>query len=146
MNFFCENVLLAVLLLCVLCAGSAHADLSKTVWDSAGPDAVVTSKIFYIGAVTLQKANDLVSALDQRQSRAMRATENQWHKIAALMLMKLPGKKASITGGVMPAGGTSWNRGAVLDGNGRTCMASTTAEPCEGVRVAFYRATPTEAA
>ncbi|MGF6960365.1 hypothetical protein [Paraburkholderia youngii] len=123
MNFFCENVLLAVLLLCVLCAGSAHADLSKTVWDSAGPDAVVTSKIFYIGAVTLQKANDLVSALDQRQSRAMRATENQWHKIAALMLMKLPGKKASITGGrdarrrdVMEPRGSSGRQWADLHG------------------------------
>ncbi|MFT0175248.1 hypothetical protein ACLKMY_41570, partial [Paraburkholderia mimosarum] len=76
-DFFRENVLRAVLLLCVLCAGSAHADLSKTVWDSAGPDAVLTSIICYTGTVTLEKANDLVSALEQRQSRAMRATENK---------------------------------------------------------------------
>lgn len=56
-----------------------------TVWDSAGPDAVLTSIISYTGTVTLEKANDLVSALEQRQSRAMRATENQWHKIVALI-------------------------------------------------------------
>ncbi|MGF6736836.1 hypothetical protein OKW47_000582 [Paraburkholderia atlantica] len=58
----------------------------------------------------------------------------------------LHGQEGSRHGGGTPAGGTSWNREAVLGGNGRTCMDSTTAEPCEGVRVAFYRATPTEAA
>ncbi|MGF6482681.1 hypothetical protein [Paraburkholderia sp. JPY419] len=51
------------------------------------------------------------------------ATENQWHKIAALMLMKLPGKKASITGGrdarrrdVMELRGSSGRQWADLHG------------------------------
>ncbi|MEM5402771.1 hypothetical protein [Paraburkholderia unamae] len=65
MDFFPENVLRAGLVLCILYAGSARADLSKTVLDSARPDDVLTGKIFYAGAVTLQKTNDLVSALDE---------------------------------------------------------------------------------
>ncbi len=52
--------------------------------------------------------------------RVMRATENQWPKIAARLLMKLPGEKARITMVVTAAGETSWSREAVLDGNGRT--------------------------
>ncbi|MGF6472772.1 hypothetical protein QFZ96_002408 [Paraburkholderia youngii] len=65
---------------------------------------------------------------------------------ASMFAHALHGQEGARHGGVTPAGGTSWNREAVLGGNGRTCMDSTTAEPCEGVRVAFYRATPTEAA
>ncbi|MEM5426234.1 hypothetical protein [Paraburkholderia ferrariae] len=65
MDFFPENVLRAGLVLCILYAGSARADLSKTVLDSARPDDVLTGKIFCAGAVTLQKTNDLVSALDE---------------------------------------------------------------------------------
>ncbi|MEX4005453.1 hypothetical protein AB4Y38_42435 [Paraburkholderia sp. EG285A] len=44
MDFFPENVLRAGLVLCILYAGSARADLSKTVLDSARPDDVLTGK------------------------------------------------------------------------------------------------------
>ncbi|MEM5388237.1 hypothetical protein VSR68_32395 [Paraburkholderia phymatum] len=83
--------------------------------------------------------------------RVMRATENQWHKIAALLLMKLPGEKACIRVVVTTARERSWNREAgarqfwtamgELHGFGWT-----TAEPCDGMHVAFCWATPTEVA
>ncbi|MBP0596004.1 hypothetical protein J8I87_41610 [Paraburkholderia sp. LEh10] len=55
--------------------------------------------------------------------RLMLATGNEWHKIAALLLMKLPGEEARITVVAKAAGEASWNGEggeAVLDGNGRS--------------------------
>ncbi|MCP3728525.1 hypothetical protein M3I53_36450 [Paraburkholderia sp. CNPSo 3272] len=83
--------------------------------------------------------------------RVTRATENQWPKIAARLRMKLPGEKARITMVVTAAGETSWSREAGAR-QFWTAMGElhgfdwTTAGPCEGMRVALCRATPTEAA
>ncbi|MGF6960924.1 hypothetical protein QFZ97_006880 [Paraburkholderia youngii] len=83
--------------------------------------------------------------------RGMRATENQWPRIAARLLIKLPREGARVTVVVTAAGEASWNPDAGTRRfwtakGGRHGFDWATAEPCEGMRVAFYRETPTEAA
>ncbi|PTB22961.1 hypothetical protein C9I56_41725 [Paraburkholderia caribensis] len=90
-----------------------------------------------------------MSVLDPTH-RLMLATGNEWHKIVALLLMKLPGEEARITVVAQAAGETSWNGEWGRGSSGRQwaeCMDSTGLWlSCEGMHVAFYRATPTEAA
>ncbi|WP_028215514.1 ClpP family protease [Paraburkholderia mimosarum] len=69
MKVFCEILIRGTLLLSLLYWAPAHAYLSKIIPEADRRYDVLTSKIFYTGPVTIQKANDLIAALDELNAK-----------------------------------------------------------------------------
>ncbi|MEX3694126.1 ATP-dependent Clp protease proteolytic subunit [Paraburkholderia sp. BR14263] len=69
MRVLCEIIIRGTLLLSFLYGVPAYACLSKVIPEADRRYDVLNSKIFYTGPVTIQKANDLIAALDELNAK-----------------------------------------------------------------------------